>query len=346
MHTHTLFGLAALWAVGSSMVLQQRDADFLSVRRKQMKDMSGRKGDPKDKYFHESVFHPHYDGRFAERPLGYAEQRRALKNIVQTYLATFADIGVETWLMHGTLLGWWWNKQIMPWDSDVDVQVSESSMYYLAAYYNMTVFHYKTPRIPEGRDYLLEINPHYTIRDTSDKLNVIDARWIDTESGLFIDITTARYAWNHPKGEGMIVCKDGHEYRDTYLYPLRDTTFEGVPAKIPYKYKALLAAEYGLKSLVNKDFHDHVFDEIKMEWIPKKKEFRSRPSSSNRKSGPPGNDSKALASELSGGATRAGGEVEDGNTRNEAKGSPSDAGPEAVVGQAESMKPLEDGRSG
>jgi hypothetical protein len=104
-------------------------------------------------------------------------------------------------------------RQILPWDSDSDVQVSEASMHYLASYYNMSVFHYKTPRIPEGRDYMLEVNPHYVNREQSDKLNVIDARWVDTTSGLFIDITTARYNYTHPAGEGMLSCKDGHEYR-------------------------------------------------------------------------------------------------------------------------------------
>jgi hypothetical protein len=86
-------------------------------------------------------------------------------------------------------------------------------MFYLAAYYNMTVFHYQSPRIPDGRDYLLEINPHYKNRDPGDKLNVIDARWIDTETGLFIDITTVRYNMTQPARPGMLACKDGHEYK-------------------------------------------------------------------------------------------------------------------------------------
>ena len=60
---------------------------------------------------------------------------------------------------------------------------------------------------------MLEVNPHYVNREQSDNLNVIDARWIDTTSGLFIDITTARYNYTHPAGEGMLSCKDGHEYR-------------------------------------------------------------------------------------------------------------------------------------
>jgi hypothetical protein len=167
--------------------------------------------------------------RFAEHQLDYTEQKQALSNLIQTYLATFSDLGIETWIMHGTLLGWWWNRKvhffcpsqikklmnfskIMPWDSDLDVQVTEESMYFLAAYYNMTVYHFATPRIPEGRDYLLEINPHYTNGETTDTLNVIDARWLDTTTGLFIDITTVRKNPKHPNGPEMLSCKDKHEY--------------------------------------------------------------------------------------------------------------------------------------
>lgn len=101
----------------------------------------------------------------------------------------------------------------MPWDSDIDVQVTETGIWFLATYYNMSVFHYKTPRIPEGRDYMLEVNPHFENREQTDLLNKIDARWIDTTSGLFIDITAARYNLTHPAGVGMMSCKDGHEFR-------------------------------------------------------------------------------------------------------------------------------------
>lgn len=52
--------------------------------------------------------------RFASAALDHEEQQRALKNLVRMYLATFSDLGIETWLMHGTLLGWWWNKQVRP----------------------------------------------------------------------------------------------------------------------------------------------------------------------------------------------------------------------------------------
>jgi hypothetical protein len=48
----------ALIGLGSSLVasapLEKRDAEFLQVRTKLKKDMSGRGGDPADKYFRKS----------------------------------------------------------------------------------------------------------------------------------------------------------------------------------------------------------------------------------------------------------------------------------------------------
>jgi hypothetical protein len=57
-------------------------------------------------------FHPHIDGRFADSQLGYLERNDVLKALVQSYLSAMVDIGVETWLMHGTLIGWWWNRKV------------------------------------------------------------------------------------------------------------------------------------------------------------------------------------------------------------------------------------------
>jgi len=49
--------------------------------------------------------------RFADEELNYKERKVAVSKLMQSYLSTMADLGVETWLMHGTLLGWWWNKK-------------------------------------------------------------------------------------------------------------------------------------------------------------------------------------------------------------------------------------------
>lgn len=218
----------------------------------------------------QTQFHPHYDGRFAERPLGESERIPYLVALIQTYLRTMHDIGAETWIMHGSLLGWWWNRKIMPWDSDLDVQISEDSIKYLASYYNMTVHHFSLPGVKGGRKYMIEVNPHWVNDSTTDKSNVIDARWIDTESGLFIDITTLRRNRTaEAKGlRGHMMCKDEHHYLEDQIFPLRDSTFERMPVKIPFSYAELLQNEYGPGALTRKTFHGHHFDESIMEWVP------------------------------------------------------------------------------
>jgi hypothetical protein len=189
---------------------------------------------------------------------------------MQTFLSTMADIGAETWIMHGTLLGWWWNQKILPWDSDIDVQVSEPTIAFLAKYYNMTEYHFSLPDIETGRNYLLEINPHYTIRGTEDKFNVIDGRWIDTDTGLFIDISTVRknYTAIAEGISGALMCKDNHHYLEKDLFPLRDSFFEGFHVKIPFDYAWLLEEEYGKKALTVQTFEHHKWNDTSKLWEP------------------------------------------------------------------------------
>jgi hypothetical protein len=42
--------------------------------------------------------------------------------------------------------------------------------------------------------------------------------------------------------------------QDSYIFPLRDTFFEGSPAKIPFAYKEVLEAEYHAKALTLTEF--------------------------------------------------------------------------------------------
>ena len=160
--------------------------------------------------------------------------------------------------------------QVLPWDSDIDVQVSEGTMHFLAQYYNMTTYHYDSPDLPDGRSYMLEINPNYTNRERDDRLNVIDARWVDMDTGLFIDITTVRRNLTH-EFEGVMSCKDGHDFyvrltcypadvirhrantaftmQESDLFPLRESVFEEMPVRVPFAYIEIITQEYGEKAL-------------------------------------------------------------------------------------------------
>jgi len=170
--------------------------------------------------------------------------------------------------MHGTLMGWWWNRKILPWDSDSDVQMTLETLTFVARYYNMSVWHYKTPDRAEGHSYMLEINPDFITEGPFDKLNTIEARFIDMESGLFIDITSVRPDEAQiAKGiTGALKCKDRHRFNKTDIFPLRHSVFEGVSVKIPCRYADLLKREYSEASLTRQVFAGHKWNETTMLW--------------------------------------------------------------------------------
>lgn len=53
MRLSWLLSLPAVLSTVSALAIQKRDADFYSVRTHMHKDMSGKKGDPTEKYFRE-----------------------------------------------------------------------------------------------------------------------------------------------------------------------------------------------------------------------------------------------------------------------------------------------------
>lgn len=191
------------------------DATFLDVRTRLREDHRGATEQP-GKYFRESDFHAHYDGRFGEMVVRSDERQLLLRNLLHTFASTMSDLGVSVWVAHGALLGWWWNHKLFPWDDGVDMQIELQSLMFLAEYYNMTEYHFRMPGRHRRRSYLLEINPHYTDRHTHDQLNRIDARWIDTDNGLFVDITAVSPAPTDPDAGGtapnILMSKDGHRY--------------------------------------------------------------------------------------------------------------------------------------
>jgi hypothetical protein len=122
--------------------------------------------------------------------------------------------------------------------------------------YNLTRHKYTSDDGTIEREYLLDVNPWIWQRVRGDGQNIIDARWIDVRNGLFIDITGI--AETDPKNPGVHNCKNYHRYRPEDIWPLRDTTFEGVPAKIPYNFDPILVKEYGYKALVVTEYEGSV----------------------------------------------------------------------------------------
>lgn len=150
---------------------------------------------PEQKYFHEaSLFGSgkgfHYDWRFFKTSNYSPYERTAiLQRLTRAWLRFTKEIGLRAWLAHGTLLGWYWNGLNMPWDEDLDVQITMKGLVDLAERYNQSVVIDLTDDEPTGHMYFVDVNPNFLQRERGNGANVIDARFIDMSSGLYVDIT-------------------------------------------------------------------------------------------------------------------------------------------------------------
>lgn len=150
--------------------------------------------------------------------------------------------------------------------------MSVDTLRFLSHFYNMTIFQFKVPYQTEKKRYQLEINPGFVNEGAYDKFNVIEARWIDTITGLFIDITSVRpNETARALGiEGALKCRDKHNYLEKDLFPLRDGTFENTPVKIPLQYIYLLEEEYTKASLTRQQWENHDWNRVSLTWEPRK----------------------------------------------------------------------------
>lgn len=222
------------------------------------------------KFFYElwlsrnAVLGVHYDWRFFRQVRRGEDATHTLHHLVRTWSAFTHQEGVVTWIAHGALLGWFWNGLTLPWDSDIDVQMPVMELDRLARRYNNTII-VQDPKEGDGR-YLLEVSPGYVERSRGNGNNVIDARFIDMRSGIYLDITGLAY--NHPVNRDLVGCKTPHYYNVDDIYPLRLTSFEGVPVYVPNNVHRVLRDEYW--GFENPVFQMHAYNKDLRLWTGRK----------------------------------------------------------------------------
>nr|BDU14765.1 hypothetical protein g1148 [Fusarium commune] len=217
---------------------------------------------PHPRYFCLSPLSTHLDARFAKPTWPTAPERQAsLIRLLHSFVGTMEDVGITTWIAHGSLLAWHWNARIFPWEWDLDVHVNLRGLQELVSCCNGSVYKYGI----EGK-YMLDVNAFVWERDGMvDPANRIDARWIDLATGLYVDITAVEEA-DDAEGEGLLVAKDGHRYRKRDVLPLGAARFEGVEVLVPRNVTVVLGNEYGREALVRRVFRGFRFHEDLREW--------------------------------------------------------------------------------
>lgn len=139
----------------------------------------------------------HYDWRFfggfitRSKINAYDDVMSKRKLLLHRMLHTWQQFtyrsGVASLLAHGSLIAWYWDGLVFEWDDDIDVQLPIMELDRLCAAYNQSMI-VEDPRFGFHK-YFLHCGDSLTHRSKGNGMNNIDARFIDVDTGMFIDIT-------------------------------------------------------------------------------------------------------------------------------------------------------------
>ncbi|RCK67518.1 hypothetical protein Cantr_03343 [Candida viswanathii] len=243
----------------------------------------------------------HYDWRFMDQLVNNTPKLAiSIHQLIKTWLRLTNQYGLSTWIAHGSLLSWYWNGLQFPWDSDIDVQMPIQDLHKLSRHFNQSMivdFGNDESNLKYGR-FFLDVSNIISHRTRGNGNNNIDARFVDVETGLYIDITglalsetKAPVRYNsllHGSGlerssmDATITqqlrnnylqaynCRNNHFSRLSELSPLRLSLAEGEFAYVPSEFETMLKIEYGEKSMANVDFRGYVYLPKLRLWVPKK----------------------------------------------------------------------------
>lgn len=211
---------------------------------------------------------------FFKRFISNRERLSTLHHMVRVWFRFAEANGAVSWVNHGSLLGWTYNGMNMPWDTDVDIQMPIAHLDKLSRKLNSTII-MENPRDGNAK-YLFEVSPTYISQGNG--RNFIDARFIDINSGLYIDISAVAHTKDEPP-DGLfdanhdtsmaVHCKHWQWSTLEELLPLRHTFLEGGSVYIPHNVTSMLLREYGKDSYTKKfHFNDHHYRSDLQIWVP------------------------------------------------------------------------------
>ena len=210
------------------------------------------------KFFKEMRGNCHLDARYGRGRLSGAEIQRTLLHLLREFMRHCSKTGIKPILMHGGLIGYYFNNRMLPWDADLDLIICDEE-----SKKNLKNEHFA--------DFIIEVNPSRWVYSPGDGLNKIAARVISKVNGVFIDITFFRESADRR----ALLCKDGHVYsaEDIYVCTRRKVPatgqFHNVPVYVPNNVVGCLVKEYG-RAVLKPYYKNYVFDPEKKAWFRKR----------------------------------------------------------------------------
>ena len=246
-----------------------------------------------NKFFKEKRNNSHMDYTYG-KDITILETKDELRNILKKFTELCSEKNIKPILMHGSLIGWYFNRKILPWDNDIDIVLIGNSIERLKRLDNF-----------ETEEIIIKINPNSSDREY-DRNNKIDARVISKKNGVFIDITflyqsldshfkekikryfTISQNKSNPfmsvtyenklktlvrsinKSENFentlfVNCKSPHYYNIKHILPLKKEKFEDCDIYIPNNIDECLYQEYG-ENVFKPKFRNWIYNSKKELW--------------------------------------------------------------------------------
>lgn len=220
----------------------------------------------------------HFAYPFFKRYVSDRERQSVIHHMVRTWFQFAQAYQIVSWINYGSLIGWIHNGVNLPWDTDVDIQVPIADLARVALKLNGSLV-LEDPRYGNAK-YLLEISPTF-VRQGNSK-NFIDARFIEVNSGIYIDISALSESNFTPpdslykglteeEAENLVPlnCKNWNWHAFDEIFPLNHTLFEGGSAYVPHKVTDILDRKYGRSSYTtDTHFSNHDYREDLSLWVP------------------------------------------------------------------------------
>ncbi|ODV77401.1 uncharacterized protein CANTADRAFT_55852 [Suhomyces tanzawaensis NRRL Y-17324] len=237
----------------------------------------------------------HYEWRFFNGAFKYmkdktwtqkqlaAREKIILERLLRNWFKFSKEMGIVSWISHGPLLAWYWNGFMFPFDIDIDIQMPIAELNKLTKNHNMTLV---IEDVEDGfGKYLIDCSTYLHHRDISGKGNYIDARFIDVDSGVYIDITALSKNNEIPppeynslikektaKGELVELYMDRRKHWMNFekLNLLRLTMIDAVPVYVPNDIMSMLNFEYS-QGTTAYYFNHYFYVPIIRLWLPEGK---------------------------------------------------------------------------
>ncbi|KAI5969983.1 hypothetical protein CANMA_001023 [Candida margitis] len=274
--------------------LNQTDQQYLNSLRTSLNTQDA------PKYFYEAnimksekdfVQGGHYDWRFINGIINDTPmQEVSINGLLKAFLRLTNQYNINTWIAHGSLLSWYWNGLQFPWDADIDVQMPIQDLHKLSQLFNQSII------VDFGNDlnsemrfgrYYVDSSTFISHRAKGKGLNNIDARFVDLDTGLYVDITALalsdepapdRYnsyladtEYDRNKGDKSISqidrnaflqiynCRNKHFSGFNELSPLRLSSIQGDYGYIPPGFESMLLVEYKEKGIASTVYKNRVY---------------------------------------------------------------------------------------